>query len=137
MFSIEVDIRSPGTGGRRAVIADDDPDQRAALARHLAERGFAVSEVLNGFEALSVIGAEAPCVALMRRRMAEDDGERAAALASMLYPRTRIILTTNDPALAQPGLAQPGLTAENSPFTVLARPVDLALLDRCLDGLAA
>ena len=132
MFSIEADIRAPGIGGRRAVIADDDPDQRAALARHLAERGFAVSEVLDGFEALSVIGAEAPCVALMRRRMEEDDGERAAALASMLYPRTHIILTTSDPALAQPGS-----TAEDSPFTVLARPVDLAQLDRCLDGLSS
>lgn len=131
MFSIDADIRPPGFGGRRAVIADDDLDQRAALARHLAERGFTVSEAADGFEALSIIGAESPSVALLRRRLVEDDGgcdgDRAAALACMLYPRTRIILTANDP----------GLVPENSPFTVLPRPVDLALLDRCLDGLAS
>lgn len=127
MFSIEARITSPKSGGRRAVIADDDLDQRAALARHLAERGFAVSEVLDGFEALSIIGEEAPSVALLRRRLVEDDSERAAALASMLYPRTRIILTAN----------HVDLVPEDSPFTVLPRPVDLALLDRCLDGLSS
>lgn len=127
MFSIEARIRSPGFGGRRAVIADDDPEQRAALVRHLTGRGFAVSEAADGFDALSIIGEEAPSVALLRRRLVEDDSDRAAALAAMLYPRTRIILTAN----------HPDLLPEDSPFTVLTRPVDLDLLDRCLDGLVS
>ncbi len=126
MFSIEADIRMPPPGGRRAVVADDDPDQRAALARHLEGRGYTVSEAADGFEALSLIGTESPCVALLRRPPAEEDGDgngdRAAALACLLYPRTRIILTANAPDPA----------AEDSPFTVLPRPVDLDLLDRCL-----
>ncbi|MCW2238305.1 response regulator [Azospirillum canadense] len=124
MFSIEADIWMPPPGGRRAVVADDDPDQRAALARHLAGRGYTVSEAVDGFEALSLIGTESPCVALLRRLPAEDDsdGDRAAALACLLYPRTRIILTANAPDPA----------AEDSPFTVLPRPVDLDQLDRCL-----
>ncbi|KAA0686725.1 response regulator [Azospirillum brasilense] len=124
-FSIDANIRLPGQGDRHAVVADDDHAQRNALARHLAERGFTVSTVSGGFEALSLIGAEGPAVALLRRRMPEDEGDRAAALACMLYPHTRIILTAGAPD------TQPG----NSPVTVLTRPVDLALLDRCLDGL--
>jgi len=125
MFSIVAQIRSPVSGGWRAVVADDDPDQRAALVRHLAQRGFAVSEAMNGFEALSIIGKEAPSVALLRRRLVEDETDRAVALASMLYPRTRIILTAN----------HPDLLPEHSPFTVLTRPVDLNQLDRCLEEL--
>ena len=124
-FSIDADIRSPGQGGRRAVVADDDPGQRDALAGHLAARGFTVSTVSSGFEALNAIGAEGPAVALLRRRLPEDEGDRAAALACMLYPHTRIILTASQPD------AQP----DNSPVTVLAHPVDLTALDRCLDGL--
>lgn len=125
MFSIDAPIRSPGAGGRHAVIADDDPDQRAALARHLADRGFSVAEADDGYQALSIIGEQAPSVALLRRRLVEDDGDRAAALASMLYPHTRIILTANHPDLVPDG----------SPFTVLVRPVDMSQLDRCLDDL--
>lgn len=127
MFSIEADIRAPAPGGRRAVVADDDPDQRAALARHLEGRGYTVSEAADGFAALSLIGAESPCLALLRRPPAEDDGDRAAALACLLYPRTRIILTANAPDPA----------AGDSPFLVLPRPVDLELLDRCLADVAS
>ncbi|KAA0683083.1 response regulator [Roseomonas genomospecies 6] len=139
-FSIDADIRPPGQGERRAVVADDDPGQRDALARHLTARGFTVSKVSSGFEALSVIGAEGPAVAMLRRRMPEDEGDRAAALACMLYPRTRIILTVGAPD-AQPDNSQPDNSQpdnsqpDNSPVTVLTRPVDLNLLDRCLDGL--
>lgn len=127
MFSIDAEIRMPAVGGRRAVVADDDLDQRAELARHLTARGFTVSEVADGFTALSVIGTEAPSVALLRRRLLEDEGDRAAALAALLYPRTRIILTAS----------QPDPAAADNPFTVLVRPVDLDALDLCLDGLAA
>lgn len=127
MFDIEAQVRLPDGGPRRAVIADDDLDHRRRLARHLAVRGFIVSEATDGYEALSMIGSEAPQVALIPRGDADDDGGRAAALANMLYPQTRIILTvaTSD-----------GLDPD-SPFLILRRPVDLALLDRCLGEIAA
>ncbi|MDQ2105912.1 response regulator [Azospirillum isscasi] len=124
-FSIDADIRPPGQGDRRAVVADDDPGQRDELARHLTARGFTVTKLSSGFEALTVIGAEGPAVALLRRHRPEDEADRAAALACMLYPRTRIILTA----------AAPDAQPDNSPVTVLTRPVDLDLLDRCLEGL--
>ena len=124
MFSIEARIRTPQPGGRRAVVADDDREQRATLARHLEARGFTVAEADDGYEALTIIGAEAPSVALLRRRMASYDGDRAAALARLLYPQTRIILTTS----------HPDLIAGDTPFPILLRPVDVTQLDRCLDA---
>ncbi|HYG91720.1 MAG TPA: response regulator [Azospirillum sp.] len=126
MFSIEAKIRSPGLGGRLAVVADDDLEQRAALVQHLSGRGYTVAEANDGYEALSIIGSQAPLLALLRRRLVADDADRAAALARMLYPQTRIIITANHPELV-PGEA---------PFTVLTRPVDLHLLDRCLEETA-
>lgn len=128
MFDIEAQVRLPDGGPRRAVIADDDLDHRTRLARHLAVRGFAVSEAKDGYEALSMIGSEAPQVALIPCGIAGDDGGgRAAALANMLYPHTRIILTVATPDGLDP----------DSPFLILRRPVDLALLDRCLTEIAS
>lgn len=125
MFSIDADIRSPGYGGRRAVVSDDDAGQREALTRHLVHRGFHVSQATGGLDALSIIGAEAPSVALLRSDHGDGDGERAAALAAMLYPQTRIIFT-----------ASVGLPDDGS-FPVLRRPVNMDQLDRCLDDLSA
>ncbi|WP_377810073.1 hypothetical protein ABNQ38_21300 [Azospirillum sp. A29] len=50
-FSIDADIRMPGYGGRRAVIADADRVQREALAGHLSSRGFQVSQTDDALEA--------------------------------------------------------------------------------------
>ena len=122
-FSIDADIRMPGYGGRRAVIADADRIQREMLAGHLSGRGFQVSQTDDALEALTIIGAEAPLVALLPLGHEGDDGDRAAALAAMLYPQTRILMT--------------GLRMPNLPFPVLPRPVDLTALDRWLDEATA
>lgn len=118
-FSIEADIRMPGYGGRRAVVADADRIQREALAGHLSGRGFQVSQTADALEALTLIGAEAPVVALLPLDHEGDEGDRAAALAAMLYPQTRILMT--------------GPRMPNLPFPILPRPVDLTALDRWLD----
>ncbi len=127
MIDIEADIRppDPDTGGLRALVADDDANQRATLARHLEGRGFAVAEATDGFQALSIIGAQAPTVALLRWRVIDDDADHAAALARMLYPRTHIILTTSNPSTVKAG----------GPFIVLRHPVDMTELDHLLDGI--
>lgn len=125
MFSIDADIHAPDTGGRRALVADDDPAQREALTRHLTQRGYRVSQARDGMDALTIIGAEAPQIALLQRAPNDDSGGRAAALATMLYPHTRIIVTANADDDA------PG----NEAFPVLRRPVNLDQLDRCLDAL--
>ncbi|CAO3416002.1 response regulator [Azospirillum doebereinerae] len=123
MFSIDAKIESPGHGGRRALVSDADADHREALSRHLAGRGFHVSHADGALDALAIMGTEAPNVALLHSEETGDDGDRAVALAAMLYPQTRIIV-----------MAATG-TAGDGAFPVLRRPVDLALLDRCLDEL--
>lgn len=125
MFSIDADIQTAGYGGRRAVVSEEDADLRAALTLHLAERGFHVSQAQGSLDALSIIGTEAPSVALLHSERNDRDGERAAALAAMLYPQTRIIFT------ASVGMPDDG------PFPVLQRPVNMDQLDRCLDDLSA
>ena len=122
-FSIDADIRMPGYGGRRAVVADADRIPRAALAGHLSGRGFQVSQTDDALEALTIIGAEAPVVALLPLEHEGDEGDRAAALAAMLYPQTRILMT--------------GQRLQNAPFPILPRPVDLRALDRWLDEATA
>lgn len=121
MFSIDAQIGRTSPA-RFAVVADDDPEQRTAVTRQLEALGFTVAQAGDGYEALSIIGAREPGIALLRRHAASDDGERAAALARMLYPHTRIIMTAG-PADAAP---------DDESFTVLALPADAGGLGRCL-----
>jgi hypothetical protein len=62
-------------------------------------------------------------------------GGRAALLARLLYPATRIILTTSRPP------AYPAYTPDDDPgagiFPVLRHPVDPDRLDHCLGDLTA
>lgn len=127
MFDIEARIAVPESGGHNAVVADVDPAARAVLVDHLQLRGFAVWEADSGIAALALIGHHAPAIALLGQRMS--DGERAVALSAMLYPFTRVIITTTDRPLALLCLE------DDSPFIRLGYPVDLAALDRCLGAL--
>ena len=122
MLSIEAQIRMAAPA-RLAVVADDDLEQRAAVTLQLEALGFTVAQADDGYEALSIIGQRDPRVVLLRRRADSDDGERAAALARMLYPHTRVIMTAGPADAAQPG---------DDAFTVLTLPADARGLDRCL-----
>ncbi|MGQ9364763.1 response regulator [Azospirillum sp. ST 5-10] len=121
MFSIDLPVGGAESGALRAVVADDDPAQRALLVRHLTERGYAVAEAADGDRALALIGEQEPALALLCRSMAPYDGDRVAAVARIVCPHTRIILTG--------GRAEP---ACDGALPVLPRPVDLEQLDRCL-----
>ncbi len=137
VFSIDADIRSPGQGGRHAVIVGGDPGddpQREILTRHLVGRGFHVSRAGNGLDALSVIGSQGPNLALLLRGEQDGDaGGRTVALAAMLYPHTRIIVVAG---MEEAGMETDlGLPPDGGLIPVLRRPVDLNRFDRCLDGL--
>ncbi len=131
VFSIDADIQTPEPGGRRALVADDDPQQRATLIQHLTARGFRVSTASDGMNALTLIGSEAPSVALLQRHGADGSGERTAALAAMLYPHTRILVTASPDGVGGETVG----AAEGEPFPVLRRPVNLDQLDRWLESL--
>lgn len=123
MFSIEAQVRM-AFPARLAVVADDDPVQRAAVSRQLEAKGFTVAQADSSYAALTIIGEREPGIALLRRHADSDEGERAAALARMLYPRTRIIMTSSR-AEALPG---------DEAFEVLTLPADAGGLDRCLEA---
>ncbi len=136
MFDIAAIIRLPDGRCRQAVVADGDRGDRTELVDLLRRRGFDVIEVADGLEALDRIGNLAPQVALMRRDMPACDGERAALLARLLYPATRIILTTS-----RPPAYTPAYTPDDDPgagiFPVLRHPFDPDQLDHCLGDLTA
>ncbi|WP_245593595.1 response regulator [Azospirillum halopraeferens] len=125
MFSIDLPSGVSMAGRPLAVVADDDPDQRSALARHLTGCGYAVHEASDGPAALALIGELLPELALLRRTLDGCDGERIAALVPIVAPHTRVILTSSRPDLVT-----------GDAFPVLRRPVDPGQLDRCLAAAA-
>src|SRR3954451_21113683 len=127
MFDIGTMIHLPTGILRRAVVADDDSRFRMELAGMLKARGYEVAEAADGYEALTQIGRLHAALAVMRLRMDVYDGERAAMVAHILYPRMRIILTSG---LTEQSAESCSITCDA--FPLLHRPIDPALLDRCL-----
>lgn len=137
-----IDIPSGTLAPRHAVVAEADPVLRAALAGALRRRGFTVAAADGAMAALTLMGETDTGLALLCRRdgTAPDSGERAAALAVALYPRTRILLT----AVPADDAAADAAPAGGDPFLTLSLTADAARLavrlDRCLmrlDALAA
>ena len=127
MFDIEMAIQLPTGFLPRAVVADDDSRFRLELTWMLKARGYEVTEAADGYEALTQIGRLQAALAVMRLRMDVYDGERAAMVAHILYPRMRIILTSG---LTEQSAEACSVTCDA--FPLLHRPIDPALLDRCL-----
>lgn len=128
----EVDTRNvtlmkhrPTRRGRRALIVDRDSSHCAHLLTHLSNRGFTVLIAHGWFEALSLMGTDAPELAIFQRDGVDGECDRAVALAKMLHPETRIIQTWEDAPKGEPS-REPDVTP------ILARPVDTALFDCCL-----
>src|SRR5689334_14049022 len=94
MFDIDMTTHLPEGTAPRAVVADDDDRLRAEWVRLLEARGYEVAEATDGYEALAQIGRIDAALAILRLRMDVYDGERAAMVAHILYPRTRILLTS-------------------------------------------
>lgn len=126
MLDFEARIRADESGARHALVMDGEDAHRASVVALLSQRGFAVTEAADAHTALTVIGEAAPALALLQSGEA---GDRAAALATMLYPHTRIILTVASTD------AVTGAGDADSPLPVLTRPVDPGALDRCLTGM--
>ena len=125
MFDIDVAIRLPNGFLPRGGCRRRQPVPE--LARMLKARGYEVTEAADGYEALAQIGRLHADLAVMRLRMDVYDGERAAMVARILYPHTRIILTSG---LTEQSAEAGSVTCEA--FPLLHRPIDPALLDRCL-----
>lgn len=65
---------SNGTGGRRILVADDDPYAVEILAMHLAEAGFETLRAYGGSEAIAVARKERPNIIVLDLLMPEVGG---------------------------------------------------------------
>lgn len=61
------------------VVAEDDDDIRALLVRRLARRGWEVVEAADGAQALELVRARRPALAILDSSMPHMTGEEVAA----------------------------------------------------------
>jgi CheY-like chemotaxis protein len=87
-----------GPGGGRAVLfVEDDATYRYALTKRLTDKGFAVKDVADFRDALTVIESNAPVdVLLCDIRMPQDTphGFSIARMALVRRPRLRVLFVT-------------------------------------------
>ena len=65
--------------GELLVVAEDDEDIRALLARRLGRRGWEIAEAADGAEALELIRSRRPALAILDSSMPRMTGEEVAA----------------------------------------------------------
>jgi two-component system cell cycle response regulator CpdR len=107
----------------RILLAEDDDNMRAFLARALERAGHVVSAVGDGAAALALAGSGQFDLLLADVVMPGLDGIELARRASVLLPELRIMFITGFAAVA---LNQPGF-ARRQP-RVLAKPFHLRQL---------
>ncbi|MFA6435271.1 MAG: response regulator transcription factor [Elusimicrobiales bacterium] len=122
-------------GGKRILIADDDPDIVDLLESYYTKKGHSVSVVINGKEALQKLESEKFDLVLMDVMMPYVDGYHVAyEITSKLgaeAPRI-IIMTSRDVA------SEKGIAMLSGALEVLQKPFTLSDLDKkvaaVLDG---
>ena len=75
----------------RILIADDQPDVRAVLARHLASAGYEVLEVADGRACLEVLRTTPVDLVILDIYMPDVDGIAVIAQAHREFPHVRIL----------------------------------------------
>jgi len=108
---------------KTAVVADDDPDVRQVVVEYLESAGFAVTEAVNGLEALMYVKRLQPDLLLLDIMMPRLGGIEALAHIRKRFPGVNVLVVTGvrDDALRGRALAL-GAAA------VLPKPLDLASL---------
>ena len=115
----------PGDGGAsrryRALVVEDDPDQRAAFVKALVMGGFAVSHAGAGSDALRSALAQRPDVVVLDLMLPDAHGEEVAGAIRAMAGSTRmpiVVVTSYTDAAEQ--LDPKRFGAE----CVLTKPVD-------------
>lgn len=68
------DSRTPNTAGRRTLVVEDDPNERALLAGYLRVCGHNVSTAKDGVEALEILAREPMDLVVLDMRMPRMNG---------------------------------------------------------------
>jgi len=127
----------PGTAGlRRALVVDDEPTIRSALARYLRRRGWVADEAEDGSIALKKLGRSAPetyQVVVSDLRMPHYSGVELHDWLAIHRPDlfARLILTTGD--LTSPTLSE-FLARTSRPL--IEKPFELAVLGQLIEAVA-
>jgi DNA-binding NtrC family response regulator len=123
-------------GVRRALVVDDEPTIRTALARYLRRRGWEADEAEDGRTALRKLGRAAPSgyqVVVSDLRMPHCSGVELHDWLAQHRPDlfARLILTTGD-------LASPSLTefVTRTPRPLIEKPFELAVLAQLIEAVA-
>jgi two-component system cell cycle response regulator CpdR len=116
----------------RILLAEDDDNMRAFLARALERAGHEVSAVGDGAAALTLAGTADFDLLLADVVMPGIDGIELARRVSTLLPELRIMFITGFAAVA---LNQPGFTRRQP--RVLAKPFHLRQLVEEIDKVLA
>jgi DNA-binding NtrC family response regulator len=121
---------------RRALVVDDEPTIRTALARYLRRRGWEADEAEDGRTALRKLGRSAPGgyqVVVSDLRMPHCSGVELHDWLAEYRPDLFgcLILTTGD--LAAPSLAE---FVHRTPRPLIEKPFELAVLAQLIEAVA-
>ena len=102
----------------RILVVDDDDELRTATVLGLANRGFAVSEALNGVEALQQLrDADQPFdILLTDLVMPSMDGRQLREAALLAQPSLRVVLTSGYPGLEPSHAVASDIPVVEKPF---------------------
>ena len=132
--SIKAPHQVAATGLRRALVVDDEPTIRTAVARYLRRRGWQADEAEDGRAALAKLDRVSPGgyqVVISDLRMPHYSGDQLHDWLAEHRPDLfqRLILTTGD--LASPALSE---FLTRTPRPVIEKPFELAALGQLIDA---
>jgi putative two-component system response regulator len=122
------------TGLRRALVVDDEPTIRTAVARYLRRRGWQADEAEDGRAALAKLDRPSPDdyqVVISDLRMPHYSGDQLHDWLAEHRPDLfqRLILTTGD--LASPAIRD---FITRTPRPVIEKPFELAALGQLIEA---
>ena len=125
-----------GEAKRRALVVDDEPTIRSALARYLRRRGWEADEAEDGRVALGKlgrIGLNGYQVVVSDLRMPRCSGVELHDWLALHRPDlfARLIITTGD--LASPAWSD---FVSRTPRPLIEKPFDLAVLGQLMEAVA-
>jgi len=124
------------TGARRALVVDDEPTIRTAVARYLRRRGWEADEAEDGRAALRKLGRVATGgyeVVISDLRMPHCSGVELHDWLAEHRPDlfVRLILTTAD--LTSPAISE---FVARTPRPLIEKPFELAVLGQLVEAVA-
>jgi len=122
------------TGGRRALVVDDEPTIRSAVARYLRKRGWYAEEAEDGLAALLKLERSSPGgyqIVISDLRMPHYSGDQLHDWLALHRPDlfVRLILITGD--LTSPALSE---FIARTPRPVMEKPFELSALAELVEA---